>query len=87
MPWRIRWISFDLPQGGSVDVPLKFYARANQDYYVKYAPFPPTANQFSGTTETIVAAGKFAEEPHAALAFGQILEQGVDGQPGTVLLA
>lgn len=79
-------ISLSLPQGGSMAVPLKFYARANQDYFVRFDPFPPTASQFSGTTDAMVAAGSFLqasaslqEMPHpvAHLAGAVVLAPGI----------
>lgn len=49
-------VRYNWPQGGTQEVNLKFKALPNRSYRVKTDPFPPTLNQFRGTTEVSNAA-------------------------------
>ena len=55
-------VRYDWPQGGSQEVSLRFKARPNVRYSVKYDPFPPTTDQFRGTTELSLAADALGAE-------------------------
>lgn len=63
-------LSFQWPQGGMQEVNLKFNARQNQKYTVKYDPFPPTADQFHGTSDVSDAAQTIASEAYELMALG-----------------
>lgn len=58
---RLR-VRFSWPQGGEQDVSLKFRAQPKQKYYLRYDPFPPTADQFSGESELLQSAEGLAEK-------------------------
>lgn len=72
-------VRFDWPQGGSQAVSLKFRARPDQKYKVKYDPFPPTADQLRGTTELSAAAQTIADGSFEIMRSGH-------GNPAAALL-
>lgn len=49
-------VRYQWPQGGAQEVDLRFRARPDRKYFVKYAAFPPSVDKLSGTTALSTSA-------------------------------
>lgn len=54
-------VRYNWPQGGAQEVNLKFRARSDRRYFVKYAAFPPNVEKLSGTTALSTTADGFGQ--------------------------
>lgn len=66
-------VGYDWPQGGRQEVDLRFRARPDRKYFIKYAAFPPSVNKLSGTTTMSTTAEGIAGRGWEVAAAGEHL--------------
>ena len=78
-------LRYNWPQGGAQEVNLKFRARSDRKYSVKYAAFPPSVDQLSGTTMLSTSAEGFADAAYRVM--GETRGNAAGGALGVAIIA